>query len=84
MIGFAFLNNSVSCWWVFSDATPEPELELGPTKTVEMMLVLGGMDTEGEVFDDCLLYLLKDLGEKETQSTDGADVEGAHHEGLRK
>lgn len=28
------------------------------TKIVEMFLVLGGMDTEGEIFDDCLVFLL--------------------------
>ena len=36
VIGFAFLNNSVSCWWVFSDATPEPELELAAYSTLSL------------------------------------------------
>ena len=49
---------------------PEPEVELGPTKTVDMMLVVGGMDTEGEIFDDCLVLLLDDLGENEVSSSE--------------
>ena len=27
-------------------------------KTVDMVLLYGGMDTEGEIFDDCLVYLV--------------------------
>lgn len=33
----------------------------GKTKIVEMLLVVGGMDTEGEIFDDSLVLLLNDL-----------------------
>ncbi len=29
-------------------------------KTVDMCFIIGGMDTEGEIFDDCLVMLLKD------------------------
>ena len=35
-----------------------------------MMLVVGGMDTEGEIFDDCLVLLLDDLGENEVSSSE--------------
>lgn len=44
----------------------------GPTKTVDMLLVVGGMDTEGEIFDDCLVFLIKDHGPDEDQETAGA------------
>ena len=27
-------------------------------KTVDVCLIFGGMDTEGEIFDDCLIYLV--------------------------
>ena len=33
-----------------------------PYVTVEMCLVMGGMDTEGEMFDDMLVMLLDDGG----------------------
>ena len=33
-----------------------------PHVTVEMCLVMGGMDTEGEMFDDTLVMLLEDAG----------------------
>ena len=50
-----------------------PEIQLGPSKTVEMMLIVGGMDTEGEVFDDCLVCLLKDHGEDVDASAAASD-----------
>jgi len=30
-------------------------------KTVEVAMILGGMDTEGEIFEDCLVMLLREL-----------------------
>ena len=38
-----------------------------------MMLIVGGMDTEGEVFDDCLVCLLKDHGEDVDASAAASD-----------
>ena len=37
------------------DPPPGDDIEY---KTVEMCLIFGGMDTEGEIFDDCLVYLI--------------------------
>ena len=53
-----------------------PEIQ-GPTKTVEMMLLVGGMDTEGEIFDDCLVFLLKDHGEDVDDDVEEPVVNGA-------
>ena len=32
----------------------------GPHKFVDLALIFGGMDTEGEIFDDVLVYLLRE------------------------
>ncbi|ELU01582.1 hypothetical protein CAPTEDRAFT_122343 [Capitella teleta] len=34
-------------------------------KLVDVALVMGGMDTNGEIFDDCLVYLLKDHADQD-------------------
>ena len=67
------------CFSFFTEAAPSaplpapvaPEIE-GPSKIIEALLVLGGMDMEGEIFDDCLLYLLNSEGVEEEGATGGA------------
>ena len=34
------------------------DLEAGTSRDVELAVVLGGMDTGGEIFDDCLVFRL--------------------------
>ncbi len=41
-------------------AAGEPAAARYGYKTVDMCFIIGGMDTEGEIFDDCLVMLLKD------------------------
>ena len=52
---------AVACGGDCTVATVVPEsLPAVPYVTVEMCLVMGGMDTEGEMFDDTLVMLLED------------------------
>jgi hypothetical protein len=51
---------------------PEPIDITGPSKLVDLLLVHGGMDTEGEIFDDCLVYMLKEVPCPESAENGGA------------
>ena len=46
-----------------------------------MLLVIGGMDTEGEIFDDTLVYLLQDLGPDEEMEAGEERVKNISGEG---
>ena len=48
-------------------------------KMVDVALVLGGMDTDGEIFEDCLVYLLNETLEDDSEEgrACGRDGQGA-------
>ena len=50
-----------------------------PHKLVDMALVFGGMDTSGEIFDDVLVYMLREQPESEQAEGGGErSVENSH------